>query len=103
MQALERAALRPGRRTQRGAANSREASDAEGEAGSIKGGRATIGVQQPSSDPHIETFDEADLPALAQWVAAVPDRVRSEPDGRRLPRKTRLRAPPFPRQSPLRR
>ena len=24
---------------------------------SIKGGRATIGVQQPSSDPHIETFD----------------------------------------------
>ena len=25
---------------------------------SIKGGRATIGVQQPSSDPHIETFDD---------------------------------------------
>ena len=25
---------------------------------SIKGGRATIGVQRPSSDPHIETFDE---------------------------------------------
>ena len=28
---------------------------------SIKGGRATIGVQQPSSDPHIETFDNHDL------------------------------------------
>ena len=25
---------------------------------SIKGGRATIGVQRPSSDPHIETFDD---------------------------------------------
>ena len=23
---------------------------------SIKGGRATIGVQRPSSDPHIESF-----------------------------------------------
>ena len=47
------------------------ADDAGGEAGasetdtpddlkvvvSIKGGRATIGVQQPSSDPHIESFD----------------------------------------------
>ena len=27
---------------------------------SIKGRRATIGVQQPSSDPHIETFDDLD-------------------------------------------
>ena len=32
MQTLERAVLRAGRRTQRGAADSREASDAEGEA-----------------------------------------------------------------------
>ena len=28
---------------------------------SLKGGRATIGVQQPSSDPHIETFDDLDV------------------------------------------
>ena len=31
---------------------------------SIKGGRATIGVQRPSSDPHIETFDDQDLAGL---------------------------------------
>ena len=29
---------------------------------SIKGGRATIGVQQPSSDPHIESFDDLTCP-----------------------------------------
>ncbi|MYE42016.1 MAG: DUF2958 domain-containing protein, partial [Chloroflexi bacterium] len=28
---------------------------------SIRGGRATIGVQQPSADPHIESFDDTDL------------------------------------------
>ena len=33
---------------------------------SIKGGRATIGVQRPSSDPHIETFDDGDLAGLTQ-------------------------------------
>ena len=33
---------------------------------SIKGGRATIGVQQPSSDPHIESFDDLDLSGLTQ-------------------------------------
>ena len=44
---------------------------------SIKGGRATIGVQQPSSDPHIETFDEADLSELAQEVPAVIERARA--------------------------
>ncbi len=32
---------------------------------SIKRGRAVIGVQQPSSDPYIETFEDHDLPALA--------------------------------------
>ena len=31
---------------------------------SITGGRATIGVQRPSSDPHIETFDDQDLSGL---------------------------------------
>ena len=45
---------------------------------SIKGGRATIGVQQPSSDPHIETFDDRDLAGLAQEVSAVIERARAK-------------------------
>ena len=44
---------------------------------SIKGGRAIIGVQQPSSDPHIETFDDADLSGLTQEVPAVIERARA--------------------------
>ena len=44
---------------------------------SIKGDRATIGVQRPSSDPHIEIFDDHDLPTLAQEVAAVTERARA--------------------------
>ena len=44
---------------------------------SIKGGRAVIGVQQPSSDPHIETFEGHDLPALAQDVVGVTERARA--------------------------
>ena len=44
---------------------------------SIKGGRATIGVQRPSSDPHIESFDDHDLSGLAQEVPAVTDRARA--------------------------
>ncbi|MDE3268514.1 MAG: hypothetical protein OYI31_08720 [Chloroflexota bacterium] len=44
---------------------------------SIKGGRAVIGVQQPSSDPHIETFEDHDLPALAQEVVGVTERARA--------------------------
>ena len=44
---------------------------------SIKGGRAVIGVQQPSSDPYIETFEDLDLPALAQEVPAVTERARA--------------------------
>jgi len=60
--------------------------DAEGEAApseelkvvvSIKGGRTVIGVQEPSSDPHIETFDDHDLPALAQEVTAVTERAKA--------------------------
>ena len=43
---------------------------------SIKGGRATIGVQQPSSDPHIESFDDSDLSGLTQEVSAVIERAR---------------------------
>ena len=44
---------------------------------SIKGDRAVIGVQRPPSDPHIETFEDHDLPALAQEVTAVTERARA--------------------------
>ena len=44
---------------------------------SIKGGRATIGVQKPSSDPHIESFDDPDLSGLTQEVSAVIERARA--------------------------
>ena len=44
---------------------------------SIKGGRATIGVQRPSSDPHIESFDDRDLSGLTQEVSAVIERARA--------------------------
>ena len=50
---------------------------------SIKGGRATIGVQRTSSDPHIETFDDRDLSGLTQEVLAVVERARAK--GRRTP------------------
>ncbi len=43
---------------------------------SIKGSRASIGVQQPSSDPHIETFGDLDESRLAQEVPAVIERAR---------------------------
>ncbi len=44
---------------------------------SIKGSRATIGVQQPSADPHIESFDDLDESALTQEVQAVIERARA--------------------------
>ena len=44
---------------------------------SIKGGRAIIGVQRPSSDPHIESFDARDLDVLAQEVLPVIGRART--------------------------
>ena len=44
---------------------------------SIKGGRATIGVQQPSSDPHIEMFNDGDLTGLTQETLAVVERARA--------------------------
>jgi len=44
---------------------------------SIRGARATIGVQQPSSDPHIESFDDSDLCRLAQEAIAVTERARA--------------------------
>ena len=63
-----------------------DADDVEEEAGqpedlkvvvSIKGSRATIGVQQPSSDPHIEAFDDPDLSGLTQEALAVVERARA--------------------------
>ena len=44
---------------------------------SIKGDRATIGVQRPSSDPHIESFDDSDLSGLTQEAVAVVERARA--------------------------
>lgn len=44
---------------------------------SIRGARATVGVQQPSSDPHIESFDDTDLPGLAEEVLSVVERARA--------------------------
>ncbi len=44
---------------------------------SLKGGRATIGVQQPASDPHIESFDDRDLSGLTREVPAVIERARA--------------------------
>lgn len=44
---------------------------------SIKGSRATIGVQQPTSDPHIESFDDLEEAELTQEVAAVIERARA--------------------------
>ena len=45
---------------------------------SIKGARATIGVQQASSDPHIESYDDHDLSELTQEVPAVIERARAK-------------------------
>ena len=45
---------------------------------SIRGNRATIGVQQPAADPHIESFDDGDLSGLAQEVPAVIERARAK-------------------------
>ena len=44
---------------------------------SIKGGRAIIGVQQPSADPHIESFDGLDLSTLVLEVPEVVERARA--------------------------
>ena len=44
---------------------------------SIKGGRATIGVQGASSNPHIESFDDQDLSGLAREVSAVIERAKA--------------------------
>ena len=65
---------------------------------SLKGGRATIGVQQPSSDPHIESFDDRDISGLTQEVPAVIERARARwEDEPRYPAHARP-APPARRQ-----
>ena len=66
---------------------------------SIKGGRATIGVQQPSSDPHIETFDDPDLTGLVQEAPAVIERAKAKwEDEPKYPAHERP-APPAGRQT----
>ena len=44
---------------------------------SIRGNRATIGVQRPEADPHIESFDDTDLFGLADEFPAVVARARA--------------------------
>ena len=44
---------------------------------SIRAGRATIGVQRPSADPHIESFYDSDLFGLADQFPAVVARARA--------------------------
>ena len=75
---------------------------------SLKGGRATIGVQCTSSDPHIESFDEPDLSGLTQEALAVVERARAKweeapkhpahekpaPSARRQPRRGQAAAQP---------
>ena len=63
---------------EQGAGEETEASEDLKVVVSIKGGRATIGVQQPSSDPHIETFDDHDLSGLTQEALAVVERARAK-------------------------
>ncbi len=64
----------------------------------IKGGRATIGGQQPPSDPHIESFDDRDLTGLTQEVSAVIERARAKwEDATKYPAPARP-APPAKRQ-----
>ena len=66
---------------------------------SIRGDRATIGVQQPSSDQHIESFDDLDLAGLAQEVLAVIERAKARwEDEPRYPAHERP-APPARRRT----
>ena len=65
---------------------------------SIKDGRATIGVQGASSDPHIEIFDDWDLSGLTQEVLAVTERAKAKwEDEPRYPAHARP-APPARRR-----
>ena len=65
----------------------------------IKDGRATIGVQRPSSDPHIESFDDPDISGLVREVPAVVERARAKwEDARKYPTHVRP-APPARRRT----
>ena len=44
---------------------------------SIRDGRATIGVQRPSSDPHVETADDSNLLTLVGEIPAVIERAKA--------------------------
>ena len=44
---------------------------------SIRGNRASIGVQRPSADPHIEVFDDTDLFGLADEFPGVVARAKA--------------------------
>ncbi len=46
--------------------------------GQVTGNRATVGVQQPSSDPYIELVDAPGLPELTREVLAVVERARAK-------------------------
>ena len=66
---------------------------------SIKGVRATIGVQRTSSDPHIESFDDRDLAGLTREIPAVIERARARwEDALRYPAHARP-APPARRRT----
>ena len=57
---------------------------------SIKDGRATIGVQRPSSDPHIEPVEAPDLSGLTREVLAVVQRAKARwDDAPKYPAHTR--------------
>ena len=66
---------------------------------SIKGDRATIEVQQPQSDPHIESFHAHGLSGLAQEIPAVTERAKARwEDEPRYPAHVKP-APPARRQA----
>ena len=44
---------------------------------SVREGRVTIGVQRPSSDPYMESFDDREVSELAQEVPVVLERARA--------------------------
>ena len=67
---------------------------------SVKGGRATIGVQQPSSDPYIESFDDRDLSGLTQEVSAVIERGEGQVGGGTQASGARETRSPRPGASP---
>ena len=66
---------------------------------SIKEGRAIIGVQRPSSDPYIESFDDPDLAEVTQEVPAVIERARARWEHAPMNPAFERPAPPARRQN----